>query len=210
MLLRTYLVCFSVFTLLNSPVGWANAWYRVIDEPVNVRVGPGVTHGRIDSVYKDQQVRQLTRQGRWAQVMIVPLQGDALTGWIHTDFLVPVEHSGAGSVEPSQPLVANVIGQHIQCLHAAGQNTLSHCLVTLDLTASGPLNHQAIRIDCRVALAMYGPSTEQISEKKGYIRTPLKHGKGAARMQLIVLPDPDLLIKQVIINGTQCHGHAPH
>ncbi|WP_232305957.1 SH3 domain-containing protein [Pontibacillus litoralis] len=58
----------------------------IIDEPINVRSGPGVNNTIIGQVYMDDEYEKVTQKGNWIKIRY---NGEA--GWIHANYVTTVE-----------------------------------------------------------------------------------------------------------------------
>ncbi len=82
-LIRSYFLLLMLSMSFPSYV-WALDYYLVIDEPINVRSGPGTNNKMLAQVYKGEHVLFIKKEGDWANIFFLHPDGRKVEGWIHT------------------------------------------------------------------------------------------------------------------------------
>ncbi|QEQ96367.1 SH3 domain-containing protein [Neptunomonas concharum] len=179
-------------------------FYKVIDEPINIRSGPGVSFERLAQAKKNEQVLLIKRQEDWANIFFIHPDGRKVEGWIHSDFISP-----DGEVrQADSKLKASAIGAQLNCLPNAENTGIGSCLLNIDLTVVGPLTTDTVAVACESELLMHVNNETHPLQESGRIRTPLKQGSGAARMQIIVLPPNQKSIEKMTLVDYRCMAKA--
>lgn len=160
-------------------------YYLVTAEPINVRSGPGTQNRMIAQVYKGEHVLFIKQEGDWANIFFLHPDGRKVEGWIHSKFI----QKEAEAVQSDSPVVAEAISANLDCATNENKPGISSCLLDIDLTVTGPLDKDSADVRCESEMLMQ-LSDNQLKpvQETGRIRTPLKNGAGAARMQLMVFP----------------------
>lgn len=179
-------------------------FYKVIDEPINIRSGPGVSFERLAQAKKNEQVLLIKKQGDWANIFFIHPDGRKVEGWIHSDFISP----DADVRQADTELKASAIGAQLNCLPNAESTGIGSCLLNIDLTVVGPLTTDTVAVVCESELLMHISNETYPLQESGRIRTPLKQGSGAARMQIIVLPSNQQPIDKVTLVDYRCVAKA--
>ena len=192
-------VCFWLFTF-SLPAS-ALDYYVVIDEPINVRAGAGTQYPMMAQVHKGEQVLLIKKEGDWANIFFIHPDGRKLEGWLHGKFIQPLEEK----LQQNAVVKTEVLGAHLACQPNAENTGVGSCLLDIDLTLKGPQNIEATEVHCEseVLLNFSGNLTKPIQES-GRIRTPLKNGVGAARMQIVIFPVSKDVIEEINIIDYRC------
>lgn len=200
--LRSVFLIFVMVCGVSTP-SLALDYYRVIDEPINVRTGPGTNNKMIAQVYKGENVLFIKQQGDWANIFFLHPDGRKVEGWIHSKFI----KKEADAVQSNSPVVAEAIGANLDCATNKNRKGISGCLLDIDLTVTGPFGKDSVSVRCESEMLME-LSNGQVKpvQETGRIRTPLKSGAGAARMQLMVFPliKGDYFIENLSVVDYRC------
>jgi uncharacterized protein YgiM (DUF1202 family) len=201
--MRIWASAIAIFCLLLGMKAFALEYYVVIDEPINVRSGPGTNNQVVTKVHKNEQVLVIKTENDWANIFFMKPDGRKLEGWIHRDFIAPDE-----SVRQQEsPVIAQARSVHIQCQDDEALEQIKTCLLDIDITVNGPENSDAAAILCESELIYTTQDDKPMpAQESGKIRTPLKHGTGAARMQLMIFPSLHKSVKSVTIVDYRCLG----
>lgn len=192
-------VLFSLF-LISFNVS-ALDYYRVTDEPINIRSGPGTTFPALLKAKKGEQVLFIKKQGDWANIFFLHSDGRQIEGWMHVAYLKQESESR----QEDTVIKADSIGAHLKCLPNAQKSGVSSCMLDIDFTVTGPISETAAEVRCEseVLLHLDGGDVQPLQEA-GRIRTPLKKGLGAARMQLMVFPLTKVMVEKVTVVDYRC------
>lgn len=192
-------VLFSLF-LISFDVS-ALDYYRVTDEPINVRSGPGTKFSVLLKAKKGEQVLLIKKQEDWANIFFLHSDGRQVEGWMHADYL----QRESESRQENTTVKADSIGAHLKCLPNAQKSGVSSCMLDIDFTVTGPRSETAAEIRCEseVLLHLKGGEVQPLQEA-GRIRTPIKKGVGAARMQLMVFPLTKVTVEKVTVVDYRC------
>ena len=176
-------------------------FYRVNDEPVNVRSGPDKKFPMLAQAKKGEQVLFIKQEGDWANIFISHPDGRKLEGWIYAIYIQPESVDRQTDV----PAKAESIGAHLKCLPNAEKTGVSSCMLDIDFTVTGPLDEDAAEVRCESEVLLHLASGDvKPLQEAGRIRTPLKKGVGAARMQLIVFPLSTESVEKVTVVDYRC------
>jgi|GEM_PF-2639501 len=213
--------CLFVFLCLaGANSTWAATLYEIEVEKVKLYKGPSEKHSVVDSLYQASNIEILKQQGPWAQISFNNA-GKVIVGWVLKNRLTVANTSQTAVklTENSNTAVkdqkdsdaffyendygAKVIGYDVDCVNLADTQYISGCVANFDLDVKGPVEGDSVTIMCKAEFEMGFESLKPklIWEQK-VIRTPLKKGVGAVRVQLAVIP---LLEKQVINITMQSH-----
>jgi hypothetical protein len=199
--MRQFTIVLSFCLLFASFNASALDYYRVTDEPINVRVGPGTRFGMLAQAKKSEKVLFIKQEGDWVNISFSHPDGRQIEGWMHAAYLKP-------DVEEKQkavPLQAKALGAHLECLPNTDNIGVGSCMLSIDLSVSGALDHDAAVIRCESEVLLYLEGGEvQSMQEVGRIRTPLKKGAGAARMQLMVFPVTTLTVDKMTVGDYRC------
>ena len=201
--MRAWASAIATFSLLFCMKAAALGYYIVIDEPINVRTGPGTQNPMIAQVKKNEQILFIKAEGDWANIFFLHPDGRKVEGWIHRDFIAPDE-----SVRQEEsPVIAQAQSAHIQCQDDEQLEQISTCILDIDITVDGPAENEAAAILCESELIYTTTEgTAMPAQESGKIRTPLKAGSGAARMQLMIFPSIHQSVKSVTVVDYRCLG----
>lgn len=176
-------------------------FYRVNDEPVNVRSGPDKKFPMLAQAKKGEQVLFIKQEGDWANIFLLHPDGRQVEGWIYAVYIQPESVDRQADIA----VKAESIGAHLKCLSNAEKTGVSSCMLDIDFTVTGPLNEDAAEVRCESEVLLHMGSGEvQPLQEAGRIRTPLKKGVGAARMQLIVFPLSKESVEKVTVVDYRC------
>lgn len=193
-------VLFSLSVSLVTMVAGAQE-YVVTDEPINVRSGPGTNYAVKFQLHKNAIVEAMRIQNSWVDVRYRK-EGGEQRGWMHVNFLSPAEPK---VVEPS----VDVIALKLNCLPTGdSEQHVEGCLLDLDLAITAPDRFEAANVSCNSILTLHSGSSREQIEEVGHIRTPIKNGQGAARMQLMIFPQRDYPVSEVTLNEYHCEIKA--
>jgi len=188
-----------VLLLLFCSTSWAESsspfepLYQVNAAPVNVRRGPVVQHPVVFQLLKGSQVQLLSRDEPWVEISL--LADDSRKGWMHGRYLS--RQKLESSVElPNQPTAAGaaqlaVVASQLHCVNLPDSQKLGGCLVYIDVALNGLANTDVGVVSCRADIALLAESGEEFEQRREKsLRTPLKEGSGAARLEMLVLAQP--------------------
>ncbi|WP_293267787.1 SH3 domain-containing protein [Neptunomonas sp.] len=197
---QKFIFMFLSLFLISSNAS-ALDYYRVTDEPINIRSGPGKTFPVLAQAKKDAQVLVIKKQGDWANIFFLHSNGSQIEGWMHNTFLQQESESRQEDIA----MKAESIGAHLKCLPNAKKNGVSSCMLDIDFTVMGPLSESAAEVRCESEVLLHLSNGEaQPIQEAGRIRTPLKQGVGAARMQLMVFPLTKVMVEKVTVVDYRC------
>ena len=152
---------------------------------------------------KGEQVLFIKQKGDWANIFFLHPDGRQVEGWIYALYIQPESVDRQVNV----PVKAEAIGAHLKCLPNAEKTGVSSCMLDIDFTVTGPLNEDAAEVRCESEVLLHLNTGEvQPLQEAGRIRTPLKEGVGAARMQLIVFPLSKEPVEKVTVVDYRCIG----
>ncbi|QLE97386.1 SH3 domain-containing protein [Neptunomonas phycophila] len=196
------LICASL--LLAGSCVHALEYYTVIDEPINVRTGPGTQNKAIAQAHKNEQVLLIKKEGDWANIFFVHPDGRKIEGWMHADFIKP----DAAVRQENTPVTAHASYAHMECQEDAEKEVIATCLLDIDISIAGPQDAEAVSVLCESEMLYNVKDGEALPvQESGNIRTPLKHGEGAARMQLVIFPSAKQPVSSVTVVDYRCVGH---
>ncbi|SFG95067.1 SH3 domain-containing protein [Neptunomonas qingdaonensis] len=199
--MRQFFIVMFLGLLMSSSFVSALDFYRVNDEPINVRSGPGKKFPTLAQAKKGEQVLFIKQEGDWANIFFIHPDGRQVEGWIYAIYIQPE------SVDRQVDTVvkAESIGAHLKCLPNAEKTGVSSCMLDIDFTVTGPLNEDAAQVRCESEVLLHLANGDvQPLQEAGRIRTPLKKGVGAARMQLIVFPLSKESVEKVTVVDYRC------
>lgn len=187
--------------LMSSFHALALDFYRVTGGVVNVRSGPEQTSPMLLQARTGEQVLFIKQQGDWANIFFIHPDGRQVEGWIYASYI----QSESINRQEGAAIKAESIGAHLKCLPNAEKKGVSSCTLDIDFTVTGPLDVDAaiVRCESEVLLSLDNGDSKPLQEA-GLIRTPLKKGAGAARMQLIVFPLTKEVIEKVTVVDYRC------
>jgi uncharacterized protein YgiM (DUF1202 family) len=201
--MRAWASTIAAFSILFCARAFALEYYIVIDEPINVRTGPGTQNAMIAQVKKHEQILLIKTEGDWANIFFIHSDGRKVEGWIHRDFIAPDESVR----QENSRVTAQAQSAHIQCQDDESVEQISTCLLDIDITVSGPENDEAAAVLCESELVYTTSEGVTIpAQESGKIRTPLKNGTGAARMQMMIFPSAQQSVKSVTVVDFRCLG----
>ncbi|SIS59767.1 SH3 domain-containing protein [Neptunomonas antarctica] len=201
--MRQYTIFFFLCLFFTSFNALALEYYRVTDEPINIRVGPGTNFKMLAQARKGEKVLFLKQDGDWVNISFLHPDGRKVQGWMHAAYLKP--EAGTEEKLENVPVLAKALGAHLECLPNTNNVGVGSCMLNLDLSVSGPLDHDAAEIRCESELLLYLESGEvKPLQEVGRIRTPLKEGVGAARIQLMVFPVTTSTVEKVTVVDYHC------
>jgi len=201
------LVIKFIGTCLLLAVGYAQAleYYIVVDEPINVRIGPGTNHKMIAQVGKNEQVLLIKKEGDWANIFFMHLDGRKVEGWMHSDFIRP----DASVRQAAAPVTAHATYAQMECKEDDEKQVIASCFMDIDISIVGPEEVDAVAVLCESEMLYSVKDGESLPvQESGKIRTPLKHGEGAARMQLVIFPSAKQPVDSVTVVDYRCVGHS--
>lgn len=212
--------------LLSSTAALAETdRYQVSGSSVNVRSGPGTHYRILFKAQPNEAVVVSEEKAGWANLTFVQRSPSDTQGWIHKDFLSPVvsEVSEApvestavspdvvGTTEAKQAtatdLTTETLGAYLDCLPNNEANGVGSCMLDIDLNVAGGDGLTAVEVRCEAEFDAFLRSGEQLRMTEvGRIRTPVKDGVGAARMQLMVFPLVKERIESISLADYQCQA----
>lgn len=199
--MRQFFIVMLLGLFMSSSSVSALDFYRVNDEHVNIRTGPDKKFPTLIQAKKDEQVLFIKQEGDWANIFFLEPDGRQVEGWIYAIYVQP---ESLGRQEDAA-IKAESIGAHLKCLPNAEKTGVSSCMLDIDFTVTGPLNEDAAEVRCESDILLHLDSGDvQSLQEAGRIRTPLKKGVGAARMQLIVFPLSGESVEKVTMVDYRC------
>lgn len=224
MLIRLIFIVSIIVNVLLLSLVQAEQKYKIEVSPVAVRNEPSKDAKVILSLYQANNVEILELAGKWAKVNIEK-DANIVTGWVEkTDLKLPEKNYTQISQSPDYNVVhqddsqqlhsekllqkgykAWAISSDLHCINEKKNATVTGCVIDVDLEATGPEDAQSIEVSCKAVFDMLLIDESKRSHwLKKTIRTPLKQGKGAARVQMTVLPVLDTQLKNVEVTSYEC------
>ncbi len=199
--MRAWISILSFWLVTLSFNASALDYYVVIDEPINVRSGPGTQFPMQAQVHKNEQVLLIKKEGDWANIFFIHPDGRKLEGWLHGKFIQPLEQK----LQENSVLKTEVLGAHLACQPNAENNGVGSCLLDIDLTVNGPTTIEAAEVHCESeVLISFNSGENNPIQESGRIRTPLKNGVGAARMQIVIFPVTTGVVERINVVDYRC------
>lgn len=227
--LSTARMCCWFFLLADVYIGQVHAQslYEIAVEKIAIYEQPNTQSKVVNRLYQASDVQLLTVQSKWVEVRFQH-QGRDIVGWIdkkHLSFkkslLDSPQHSELNQSVKEQPINPSAEGQQatidlekysarainadIYCSKILKTKQVSGCVVDVDVEIKGSLTASVARVVCEAGLVMQlaDDSVKERRQRKA-IRTPLKKGEGAARVQLAVIPLIDAQVHAVKLQSYQC------
>lgn len=211
-------IVLAVCWLLSSTAALAEpAQYQVSGSSVNVRSGPGTHYRILFKAQPDEAVVISEEKAGWANLTFIQRSPAKTQGWIHKDFLAPAtaelspppisaEASETAVSEPADSrLTTETLGAYLDCLPNNEATGVGSCMLDIDLNVAGGDGLTAVEVRCEAEFDAFLRSGEQLRMTEvGRIRTPVKDGVGAARMQLMVFPLVKERIESITLADYQC------
>ncbi|MCJ8337193.1 MAG: SH3 domain-containing protein [Pseudomonadales bacterium] len=215
--LRKILYLWLFHGLLLNNIATASQLYAIEVQPVNIYQEPSVDAKVLHSLYKADHIQVLQLQGKWAEVKFRDTDQD-IVGWVEKTKLAlelaEPSTAVASAVEENPQKVdffvenqffAKSVNSDLHCVKSTDKKSIKGCVLDIDLEVKGPSSSALVEVSCKAEFELnFSDSlSRQLWEQKN-IRTPLKQGKGAARLQLAVLPMLEQSVSSINVLSYQC------
>ncbi len=216
--LRGVFACLLLNCLLVNDLQ-AQTLYKIEVETVAIHQQPSVESNVVHRLYFAENIQLLKIQNKWVKIRFQSQDGE-IEGWItKTDLKIQHQTSDDAAIygvidSPEDVIPASwdlrkfkvkAISGDIYCNRSKDKKSISGCVVEIDLEIKATDKANAAQVSCDAqleTLAVDGSKKLRVEQKK--IRTPLKKGMGAARMQLAVIPLKDKQVKAIKLSSYQC------
>ncbi len=204
-------------SLLWCSVSAAGQFYAIEVQPVKIYQRPGADSIVIHSLYKANHIQVLQLQSKWAKIKF-RTAGKDIVGWVEKTKIFAEPQNAvvdpATEVTEIRPVVdffienqyaAKALNSDLHCVKTADQKSINGCVLDIDLEVKGPENSNLVEVSCKAEfeLSFKGTQNKQVWQQKN-IRTPLKKGKGAARIQLALMPVIEKSADAISVLSYQC------
>ena len=201
--------------------------YEIAIEAAKIYKTPKVNAVIVHSLFAASDIVIIKQQGRWAQVSF-SLEGKQIKGWIKRDRLQAVSKADRGKalaittekidktrlksseIRPHNVFSADnvygvkVIDTDLTCVKVAKTAFISGCLMNIDLEISGPSTASSVAVMCKGEFELKIKDRIKHLWQEKIIRTPLKEGVGAARVELAVIPLLEKNVTNISMQSHQC------
>jgi len=216
-------------TLLLTALFWgsfntalATQLYEIEVEKIIIYQGPSEKQPVIHALYEASDIELLKLKGAWAKVSF-KYTDKIIVGWVKKNALLVKKTpqainqelskksnalpktTGASAFFYENDFGAKVISYDLACVKFTNTHYISGCVANIDVDIKGPVEGNSVTIMCKAEFEMGFEKTKpkQVWEQK-VIRTPIKEGIGAVRMQLAVIPLLEKQVTDITMQSHQC------
>ncbi len=202
---------------------YAQILYKIEVDTVAIHQQPSVESSVVHRLYSAENIQLLKIHNKWVKIRFDTEMGE-IEGWttktdlkvqqalpdklLVSDVIESTVKSAPATFDLSKFKVSAINGD-IYCNRSKNKQSVSGCVVEIDIDISATNKAKLAEVTCEAKLetAQLDGNKKHHTEQK-VIRTPLKKGKGAARMQLAVIPLKDTLVKTIKLTSYQCQISA--
>ena len=204
-------------SLLCCEFSLAAQYYSIEVQPVKIYQRPSSDGIIVHSLYKADHIQVLQLQSKWAKIKF-RAAGEDIIGWVEKIKIFPQRQKAASAAASEvvkdrrvvdffieNQYAAKAINSDLHCVKTADQKSINGCVLDIDLEVRGPATSNLVEVSCKAEfeLSFIGANSKQVWQQKN-IRTPLKKGQGAARMQLALLPMIEQSAESITVLSYQC------
>jgi len=196
---RIYNIYFFIICFCAAPHLFADNLFKIDIKPVYIFSEADNKSEKIESLYQASDISIISLNDKWANISFL-IGKDTVVGWVEKIYLqsqdmVPeLKDNSASDVMDitldSTTQELNIVKSSktkLQCVKNQEGNSITGCFVYIDLELKGAVDSEFANVSCSVKFEVSTTSTKIITQEKK-VRTPLKEGTGAVRLQVAMIP----------------------
>ncbi|MGB1239535.1 MAG: hypothetical protein ACPG4U_15050 [Pseudomonadales bacterium] len=179
--------------------------YLVEVPPAGLFAQPSENAAKVVTFYRASDIDILEIREKWAQVSFTH-EGERVTGWLLKTRLQLQQAPQIGATKQQKnaqnqlktsSASVKAINSDLHCIESAAVQ-LEGCVVDVDVEIKADQHARYAQVSCRVEFELiYSDLSRERREISKRLRTPLKAGVGAARVQLALLPLSDKKMNKI-------------
>lgn len=192
----TIVLLYCVFAMSHAI---ADDLFKIDIKPVVIYAQADSNSEHIKTLYQASDIEIISLDEKWAKVSIL-IEQEKIIGWVDKVFLKSQE-TKIGTQNSTKLEVMNIAlddeiqelyivkssKSKLQCVETEQSNNINGCFVYIDLELKGDVDSSFADVSCAVKFEVSSNSTKIITQHKK-VRTPLKEGVGAVRLQIAMIP----------------------
>jgi hypothetical protein len=197
----------------------AQTLYKIDVNTVAIYQQPTIESEVVQRLYFAENIQLLQIHNKWVKIRFQS-QGSEIEGWVTktdlklqqktstdiaiNDVVASSDKSDSQTLDLSKFKVSAINGD-IYCNRSKDKKSIIGCVVEIDIEIKATKKANTAQVACAAYLdtvQVDGNTKQRIEHKK--IRTPIKKGVGAARMQLAVIPLKDKQVKSIKLSSFKC------
>jgi len=190
----TFIIC-----LIAAPHLIADHLFKIDIKPVYIFSEADSKSEKIKALYQADDIHVISLNDKWANVSFL-IGTETVAGWVEKIYLQSqvneTELENDTTLDVMDIAIDNTAKElsiekssksELQCVETKEGNNINGCFVYIDLELKGAADLHFADVSCAVKFEVSSSSTKIITQEKK-VRTPLKEGMGAVRLQVAMIP----------------------
>jgi hypothetical protein len=173
--------------------------FKIDIKPVAIYAQADNASELVKTLYQANNIEVISLNEKWAKVSLI-VEQEKIIGWVEKIYLksqeseVDTDNSAKLEVmdialddEIQELYIVKSSTSKLQCVETEQSNNINGCFVYIDLELKGAVDSRFADVSCAAKFEVSSISTKIITQEKK-VRTPLKEGVGAVRLQIAMMP----------------------